>query len=98
MRLLKESSKKELLRDQYEQLWSELLTSDEEKAEKILKELNYDLLPSRKKKIHRFKTPRTLKNTLLPFKTHLTWIIPLCVIALYVLAYVLFIRLSLWLE
>jgi hypothetical protein len=85
MILLKESSKKELLRDQYEQLWSELLISDEEKAEEILKKLKYELLPFRKK-------------ILIPFKTHLTWIIPFCVIAFFVLAYVLFIRLSLWLE
>ncbi|OAB42308.1 hypothetical protein [Paenibacillus glacialis] len=88
MILLKDSSKKELLRDQYEQLWSELLISDEEKAEKILKKLKYELLPSRKKKL--------LKNTLIP--THLAWIIPSCVIAFFGLAYVLFIRLSLWLE
>lgn len=97
MVLLKDSSTKEVIREQYEQLWSELLIRDEEKAELILKKLEYELLPTREKILRPFKN-LTWKKILSPFKTHLTWIIPLSVITFFVLAYVLFIYVSLWIE
>ncbi|MGG1619550.1 hypothetical protein ACIFQM_07825 [Paenibacillus sp. NRS-1782] len=92
MVLLKDSSTKEVIREQYEQLWSELLIRDEEKAERILKKLEYELLPTHKKIL------RPLKKILSPFKTRLIWILLLSVIAFFLVAYVLFIYVSLWIE
>ncbi len=40
----------------------------------------------------------TWEKILAPFKTHLTWIIPLSVITFFVLAYVIFIWVALWVE
>ncbi|MBE0336120.1 hypothetical protein E0698_06385 [Paenibacillus sp. 23TSA30-6] len=97
MVLLKDSSTKEVIREQYEQLWSELLIRDEEEAELILKKIEYELLPTREKILRPFKN-LTWEKTLSPFKTHLTWIIPLSVISFLLLAYVLFIYISLWIE
>ncbi|MEC0234526.1 hypothetical protein P4H71_09325 [Paenibacillus kribbensis] len=92
MVFLKDSSRKEVIQAQYEQLWSELLIRDEEKAERILKKLEYELLPTRQKIL------RPLKEILSPFKTRLIWIILFSVIAFFLLAYVLFIYVSLWIE
>ncbi|MDN4090966.1 hypothetical protein [Paenibacillus polymyxa] len=85
MAFLEDSSKKEEIRERYEQLWEELLVRDEEEAEKVLEKLEYRFLPTSQKIIR-------------PFKTHLTWIIPLGVIIFFVLAYVLFIYIALWVE
>ncbi|MGR6762554.1 hypothetical protein ACU1JV_12015 [Paenibacillus sp. T2-29] len=49
MVLLKDSSTKEEIREQYEQIWSELLNKDEKKAEHVLKKLEYELLPTRQR-------------------------------------------------
>ncbi|MGW8958135.1 hypothetical protein [Paenibacillus sp. NPDC055715] len=92
MVLLKDSSTKEAIREQYEQIWSELLNKDEEKVEHVLKKLEYELLPTRQKIL------RPLKKILSPFKTRLIWIILFSVIAFYLVAYVLFIYISLWVE
>ncbi|WP_068497675.1 hypothetical protein [Paenibacillus kribbensis] len=92
MVLLKDSSNKEVIREQYEQLWSELLIKDEKKAEVVLKKLEYELLPTRQKIL------RPWEKILSPFKTRLIWIILLSVIAFFLLAYVLFIYVSLWVE
>ncbi|ASR49523.1 hypothetical protein B4V02_23965 [Paenibacillus kribbensis] len=92
MVLLKDSSSKEVIREQYEQLWSELLLRDEEKAEHVLKKIEYELLPTRQKIL------RPWKKIISPFKTRLIWIILFSVMGLYLLAYVLFIFVSLWIE
>ncbi|MNW44126.1 hypothetical protein D3C74_213470 [compost metagenome] len=105
MAFLKDSPKKEEIRERYEELWSELLVRDEEESEKVLEkawselsvrdegepdkedleELDYNSVP-------------TIRKILRPFKTHLTWIIPLSVITFFVLAYVIFIYIALWVE
>ncbi|MET3211097.1 UNVERIFIED_CONTAM: hypothetical protein ABIC26_004061 [Paenibacillus sp. PvR008] len=92
MVLLKDSSNKEEIRERYEQIWNELLVRDEEKAEVVLKKLEYELLPTHQKIL------RPLKKILSPFKTRLIWIILFSVIAFYLVAYVLFIYISLWVE
>ncbi|WP_342415944.1 hypothetical protein NST83_24170 [Paenibacillus sp. FSL R10-2782] len=97
MVLLKDSSTKEVIREQYEELWSELLIRDEKKAEHVLKKLEYELLPTRQKILSPFKN-LIWEKILAPFKTHLTWIIPLSVITFFVLAYVIFIWVALWVE
>ncbi|AET58100.1 hypothetical protein HPL003_06685 [Paenibacillus terrae HPL-003] len=58
----------------------------------ILKELEYELLPTHEKIL------RPLKKILSPFKTRLIWILLLSVIAFFLVAYVLFIYVSLWIE
>ncbi|MBE9917413.1 hypothetical protein G8C92_25685 [Paenibacillus donghaensis] len=98
MALLKDSSNKEIIREKYEELWNDLLIQDENKAIQVLEKLNYELLPIHQKLARPFRTHFTFEKALTPFKTHLTWIIPLTIIIFFVLAYVIFIRLSLWLE
>ncbi|URJ47329.1 hypothetical protein MF628_001954 [Paenibacillus polymyxa] len=92
MVLLKDSSTKEEIREQYEQIWSELLNKDEEKAEHVLKKLEYELLPTRQKILRRWG------KILSPFKKRFIWIILLSVVGFFLLAYVLFIYVSLWVE
>lgn len=92
MVLLKESSTKEEIREQYEQIWNELLNKDEEKAEHVLKKLEYELLPTRQKILKRWG------KILSPFKKRFIWIILFSVIGFFLLAYVLFIYVSLWIE
>ncbi|MGG4186684.1 hypothetical protein ABEW24_25455 [Paenibacillus jamilae] len=92
MVLLKDSSTKEAIREQYEQIWSELLNKDEEKAEHVLKKLEYELLPIRQKTLRRWG------EILSPLKKRFIWIILFSVIGFFLLAYVLFIYVSLWVE
>ncbi|MBO3287576.1 hypothetical protein MKY98_26700 [Paenibacillus sp. FSL M8-0228] len=92
MVLLKDSSTKEAIREHYEQIWSELLNKDEEKAEHVLKKLEYELLPTRQKILRRWG------KILSPFKKRFIWIILFSVIGFFLLAYVLFIYVSLWVE
>ncbi|AZH29197.1 MULTISPECIES: hypothetical protein [Paenibacillus] len=92
MVLLKDSSTKEAIRVQYEQIWSELLNKDEEKAEHVLMKLEYELLPTRQ------KIQRRWGKILSPLKKRFIWIILLSVIGFFLLAYVLFIYVSLWVE
>ncbi|MCC3380464.1 hypothetical protein ACFQY3_04275 [Paenibacillus farraposensis] len=92
MVLLKDSSTKEAIREQYEQIWSELLNKDEEKAEHVLKKLEYELLPTRQRIL------RQWEEILSPLKKRFIWIILLSVIGFFLLAYVLFIYVSLWVE
>lgn len=92
MVLLKDSSTKEAIREQYEQIWSELLNKDEEKAEHVLKKLEYELLPTRQRIL------RQWGEILSPLKKRFIWIILLSVIGFFLLAYVLFIYVSLWVE
>ncbi|MMZ53034.1 hypothetical protein D1872_148120 [compost metagenome] len=92
MGFLEDSSKKDEIQERYKQLWSELLNKDEEKTERVLKKLEYELLPTRQ------KTLRQWGKILSPFKNRLIWIILLSVIGFFLLAYVLFIYASLWVE
>lgn len=92
MVLLKDSSTKEAIREQYEQIWSELLNKDEEKAEHVLKKLEYELLSTRQRIL------RQWGKILSPLKKRFIWIILLSVIGFFLLAYVLFIYVSLWVE
>ncbi|KAF6558372.1 hypothetical protein G9G63_25645 [Paenibacillus sp. EKM202P] len=92
MGFLEDSSKKDEIQERYKQLWSELLNKDEEKTERVLKKLEYELLPTRQ------KTLRKWGKILSPFKNRLIWIILLSVIGFFLLAYVLFIYASLWVE
>lgn len=88
MVLLKDSTNKEKLSEQYEQLWNELLNTDEYKVERIIKKANNEL-----------KTRREHWEALLnPFKTHLTWIIPLSALGVAILIYVIFIWIALLVE
>ncbi|WP_420540140.1 hypothetical protein ACN92M_10210 [Paenibacillus polymyxa] len=92
MVLLKDSSTKEEIREQYEQVWSELLNKDEKKAEHVLKKLEYELLPTRQRILRRWG------KILSPLKKRFIWIILFSVIGFFLLAYVLFIYVSLWIE
>ncbi|ADO56201.1 MULTISPECIES: hypothetical protein [Paenibacillus] len=92
MVLLKDSSTKEEIREQYEQIWSELLNKDEKKAEHVLKKLEYELLPTRQRIL------RWWGKILSPLKKRFIWIILFNVIGFFLLAYVLFIYVSLWIE
>ncbi|MBU9707602.1 hypothetical protein KSP24_11770 [Paenibacillus sp. AK121] len=92
MVLLKDSSTKEEIREQYEQIWSELLNKDEKKAEHVLKKLGYELLPTRQRIL------RWWGKILSPLKKRFIWIILFNVIGFFLLAYVLFIYVSLWIE
>ncbi|MHA6533248.1 hypothetical protein [Paenibacillus sp. BAC0078] len=85
---LKESSNKEMIQNQYEQLWIEFLNSDENKVEKILKRAQRELLPTKEKWLQRLK----------PFKTHLLWIVPLSALIVAILLYVIFIWVALLVE
>ncbi|MCG7410867.1 hypothetical protein MH117_26125 [Paenibacillus sp. ACRRX] len=88
MALLKDSSTLDEYKASYAQLWDELQHVEEEKFEKIIENMRYELLPTNKKLLH----------ILQPFKTHLLWLIPLSVIGVLTMAYVLFIWISLLVE
>ncbi|MCP3796423.1 hypothetical protein [Paenibacillus sp. CH40] len=92
MVLLKDSSTKEAIREQYKQIWNELLNKNEEKAEHMLKKLENELLPTRQKTLRRWG------KILSPLKKRFIWIILFSVIGFFLLAYVLFIYVSLWIE
>ncbi|WDM23967.1 hypothetical protein [Paenibacillus polymyxa] len=92
MAFLEDSSKKEEIREHYEQLWSELLVRDEEEAEHVIKKLEYELLPTRQRILRRWG------KILSPLKKRFIWIILFSVIGFFLLAYVLFIYASLWVE
>ncbi|ALS09928.1 hypothetical protein ABE82_26295 (plasmid) [Paenibacillus peoriae] len=92
MVLLKNSSTKEAVREQYEHIWNELLNKDEEKAEYVLKKMEYELLPTRQKILRRWG------RIFSPLKNRFIWIILLSVIGFFLFAYVLFIYASLWIE
>ncbi|WP_019908613.1 hypothetical protein [Paenibacillus sp. HW567] len=85
---LKESSNKEILQTQYEQLWIEFLNSDENKVERILNRAQRELLPTKEKWLQRLK----------PFQTHLLWIVPLSALIVAILLYVIFIWVALLVE
>ncbi len=88
MVILKDSTNKDSIKEQYDQLWKEFLNTDEHKVENIIKIANNQLLTKRDQWI------RVLK----PFKTHLTWIIPLSTVATAILLYVIFIWVALLVE
>ncbi|WP_019914212.1 hypothetical protein [Paenibacillus sp. HW567] len=88
MVLLKNSTNKEQLKEQYDQLWNDLLETDEYKVENIMKKANNELLTKRER----------WGPILKPFRTHLMWIIPLCALVVAILLYVIFIWVALIVE
>ncbi|OME30924.1 hypothetical protein [Paenibacillus odorifer] len=88
MVILKDSANKDSIKEQYDQLWEALLNTDEHKVENIIRIANNQLLTKREKCIALLK----------PFKTHLTWIIPLSALVVAILLYVIFIWVSLLVE
>lgn len=78
MQRLKDSPNKELIRRQYDQLWLQFEHASERKVQRILDQADKQLL-SKKSRFSR---------ALDPFKTHLTWILPLCVVLFFFLLYV----------
>ncbi|AIQ60090.1 hypothetical protein [Paenibacillus borealis] len=85
---LKDSTNKDSIKEQYDQLWNEFLNTEENKVKIILRNANNGLLTKRKQ----------LLLLLNPFKTHLTWIILLAALGTAILLYVIFICVALLVE
>ncbi|MMZ53768.1 hypothetical protein D1872_155690 [compost metagenome] len=105
MAALKDSPKKEEIRERYEELWTELLVRDEEESEKVLEKVWSELSVRDEEETDEedseeleYNSVPTIQKILRPFKTHLTWILPLSVITFMILAYVIFIYIALWVE
>lgn len=88
MALLRDSSQREELKEQYDRLWIEFQQLEDRKVEALLNEVEYKLL-SRKEKLF---------DMLQPFRTHTIWVIPVSVISVMVTLYSLFIWAALWVE
>lgn len=86
--LLKDSPDQKRIEEQYKDLWKNALHSDVESVEKMLYRANLSLMPKRVQWIER----------LAPFRTHLTWIIPLSVLSTITLLYVAFVWIALLVE
>lgn len=88
MGALKDSEDLEIIKNQYDRCWDRLLETDEEKALKIIEHLKFKLLSPGQKVLYCLK----------PFRTHLTWAIPLTILVVTVLMYAGIVWIALWVE
>lgn len=88
MALLKDSSHWKAYKERYEQTWLKLQDYEEEKAAKLLDQMDYEMLSVNQK----------IRQKLRPFNTKLLWIIPACVISSMSLLYVLIVWVALIIE
>ncbi|MEJ8307262.1 hypothetical protein [Saccharibacillus sacchari] len=78
----------DVIRAEYEQLWTDMQHADAKKAARILERSRRNLLP----------LGQRLTERLQPLRSHLLWAIPLGTAAAVSASYVAFIWVALWVE
>ncbi|WP_223066011.1 hypothetical protein [Paenibacillus caui] len=86
--LLKDSPNIQEIREKYDQLWGKFQDVNELKVRKAIEKASFEILPIKEK----------FSVATRPFRTHLIWLIPLCVIIFMILIYILFVWVALIVE